>query len=305
MLDFLKNIVNPTKKVDQPKQTEVKPETEQKPDTELKPETETKSETETKPETETKQILLPSDNAIESREYIINAIIQSLEPMQGLSKDKFNGLTIYITEQRLQLLTEGKDFLQHLCAQMDNHGFESLSDLVAITNDTAPNNAITVMPGMRLMLHQKESKGGEELPPPATGKMRIFIFEGQGSMQQAEYILNAKEKQVFHIGRIKFVRDLSPRRINDVVIKDDESVDELKKLNSKVSRSHADIIWRDGMFFIKAMRGGCRPEGGAATKVIRNEQETEMLTSNMLYPLRDGDLIELGKAVILQVNIFE
>ena len=225
-------------------------------------------------------------------------------------EDKFKGITIYVSNPLLKLHIDNDEFKKQLSVELDNNELNSLFDSedysIVISTDTTPADAIIVMPGLAIVLTKrggKKDEGGDG-KPQSTGKIKISIFEGQGSLKNTEYELDSSVKEIFHIGWSRSVRAKGPIRINDVVIKDDETDAELKKLNSKVSRSHADIVWRDGRFFLKAMPSGCRPEGGAATKVFRDEKEIELLSSSMLFPLCDGDLIGLGReAVILQVKI--
>lgn len=251
------------------------------------------------------------DNAIEAREKIIKEIIKKLNSLYKI-KEKFKGITIYVSNPLLILHIDNDEFKDDLRLELENTGLNSLFDSenhpIVISTDTPPINAIVVPDlGLAIVLTKRASKenGGDGGKPQPTGKIKISIYEGQGSLKETEYVLDSTQKRVFHIGWSRTVRAKGPLRINDVVIKDDETDDELKKLNSKVSRSHADIAWRDGRFFLKAMPSGCRPEGGAVTKVFRDDKEIELLTSSMFEQLCDGDLIELGKAVILQVNIVE
>ncbi|MDE6332631.1 MAG: hypothetical protein K2L80_08515, partial [Muribaculaceae bacterium] len=127
----------------------------------------------------------------------------------------------------------------------------------------------------------------------------VSIIEGTGSMMKQSYILDSDSKKIFHIGRGVTSRKGGKYRINDIVIKDKETDHELLECNAHVSSAHADIVFKNNKFYIKAAIGGCRATGGSPTKLVRNEKATELRDTNLLYSLEDGDIIELGKSVLL------
>ncbi len=73
--------------------------------------------------------------------------------------------------------------------------------------------------------------------------------------------------------------------------------------NNHVSSTHADIVFKNNRYYIKAAIGGCRAIGGSPTKVVRDEKATELRDTTLLYPLEDGDIIELGKNVLLMFSL--
>ncbi|MDE6536112.1 MAG: procyclic acidic repetitive family protein [Muribaculaceae bacterium] len=131
----------------------------------------------------------------------------------------------------------------------------------------------------------------------------LSIIEGTGSMMKPVYTLDSDSKKIYHIGRGVASRKAGKYRVNDIVIKDKEADEELLQCNSHVSSSHADIVFKNNRFFLKASIGGCRSIGGSPTKIVRDEKATELRDTNLMYPLEDGDMIELGKNVLLIYTI--
>lgn len=131
----------------------------------------------------------------------------------------------------------------------------------------------------------------------------VSIIEGTGSMMQPSYVLDSDRKKIFHIGRGVTSRKGGKYRVNDIVIKDKEADHDLLECNAHVSSTHADIVFKNNKFYIKAAIGGCRAIGGSPTKLVRDEKATELRDTNLLYPLEDGDIIELGKNVLLVYSL--
>ena len=133
----------------------------------------------------------------------------------------------------------------------------------------------------------------------------VSIIEGTGSMMKPSYILDSDRKKIFHIGRGVTSRKGGKYRVNDIVIKDKESDQYLLGYNSYVSSAHADIVFKNNKFYIKAAIGGCRAIGGSPTKLVRDDKATELRDTSLLYPLKDGDIIELGKNVLLLYSLID
>ena len=53
------------------------------------------------------------------------------------------------------------------------------------------------------------------------------------------------------------------------------------------------------------MPSGCRTSNGSPTKIIRDQEPIELRDSASAYRLKDGDIIELGKSVLLIFKIIE
>ena len=125
-------------------------------------------------------------------------------------------------------------------------------------------------------------KGGEVIAASKWGKLKnstdtslsneqykrvtatISIFDGNGSLQEDSYILDSDSKTIYHIGRGKSSRKEGKYRINDIVINDNEVHQELRNLNLHVSSAHADIVFKNGNYYLRAAVGvspHCRRRG--------------------------------------------
>lgn len=131
----------------------------------------------------------------------------------------------------------------------------------------------------------------------------ISVVKGTGSLAQAVYELDTDSRTSWHIGRGVTARKGGKYRINDIVVKDTESNPDLMECNGHVSSAHADIIYKNNRFYLRAAIGGCRACGGSPTKLVRDEQAVELRDTSIVYPLADGDMLELGKKVLLLFSL--
>lgn len=131
----------------------------------------------------------------------------------------------------------------------------------------------------------------------------ISVVKGTGSLAQAVYELDTDKQTSWHIGRGVTARKGGKYRINDIVVKDTESNPDLMECNGHVSSAHADIIYKNNRFYLRAAIGGCRACGGSPTKLVRDEQAVELRDTSIVYPLADGDMLELGKKVLLLFSL--
>lgn len=133
-------------------------------------------------------------------------------------------------------------------------------------------------------------------------KASISIFGGNGSLLQEKYelsneVLKKEHRKFYHIGRGEHpdMEDGSYRQ-NHIVIDDKNNLDK----NRFVSRAHARIGYSENIgFYLQVEFGGSRLSGNR-TRIFRDEEKIEVENVDMKHPLHDGDIIELGKAVLLQ-----
>ncbi len=138
---------------------------------------------------------------------------------------------------------------------------------------------------------------------PVSGKAVITISRTKGSLARNSYVIDPSAKSRYRIGR----GETSSRpeysfRTNDIIIKSDESDTDIQDLNKRVSSAHADLVCKDGRFFLQVLPPGCAI-GGNSTRIIRDQKPIELDQPSLSYPLLDGDLIELGRAVLLEFRI--
>ena len=132
----------------------------------------------------------------------------------------------------------------------------------------------------------------------------ISVFGGKGSLLQEQYELSSetlkKEHRKFYcIGRGAFPDiEGGSYRQNHIAIDDVNNLES----NKYVSRTHARIGYSGNIgFYLQVEYGGSRLSGNR-TRIFRGEEKIEVENIEVKEPLYDGDLIELGKAVVLKFN---
>lgn len=129
----------------------------------------------------------------------------------------------------------------------------------------------------------------------------ISVFGDKGSLLQEQYELSSEmlEKECrkyYNIGRGECPRmDGGSYRQNHIAIDDNNNLE----TNRFVSRAHARIGFSENIgFYLQVEYGGSRLSGNR-TRIIRGEDKIEVENVEVKVPLQNGDLIELGKAVVL------
>lgn len=139
---------------------------------------------------------------------------------------------------------------------------------------------------------------------PIVKKATISIFGNKGSLlnsaiyELSSEILEKEHRKFYNIGRGEFPdMDGGGYRQNHIVIDDKNNLE----INKYVSRAHARIGYSDNIgFYLQVEYGGSRLSGNR-TRIFRGEGKAiEIENIDVKEPLLNGDLIELGKAVVLQ-----
>ena len=135
-------------------------------------------------------------------------------------------------------------------------------------------------------------------------KAAISIFGNAGSLKKEKYLLSSdelREKRIpaYNIGAGEFPQVPTGYRENHIAIDDDPN-SPLAVKNKFVSRMHAHIGFSETIgFFLQVERDGTRLMG-KRTRIFRGDQIIELDNPQVKEPLQDGDMIELGKAVVLR-----
>lgn len=132
----------------------------------------------------------------------------------------------------------------------------------------------------------------------------ITIFGDAGSLIKEQYLISSddmKEKHIvaYNIGSGQYPKVPAGYRENHIAIDDNPSSPQIEK-NKFVSRMHAHIGLSDNFgFYLQVERDGTRLMG-KRTRIFRGEEVIECDNPIVKIPLKTGDLIELGKAVVLK-----
>ena len=135
-------------------------------------------------------------------------------------------------------------------------------------------------------------------------KAEISIYGNAGSLLRKRYILSSDEMRkkkisAYNIGAGEFPQLPTGYRQNHIAIDDNPNSPMIEK-NKYVSRMHAHIGHSDRFgFYLQVEMDGTRLMG-KRTRIFRGEQKIELDNPQVKEPLQNGDLIELGKAVVLK-----
>lgn len=147
------------------------------------------------------------------------------------------------------------------------------------------------------------------VPHTHNRKASVSIFGNAGSLLHSPCILSAdeihqKNLPAYNIGAGEFPKVQLGYRQNHIAI-DDTPDGPMFEKNKYVSRMHAHIGYSDMFgFYLQAEKDGTR-RMGKRTRIFRGNQIIEMDNTQAKEPLQSGDLIELGKSVVLQYVAIE
>lgn len=135
-------------------------------------------------------------------------------------------------------------------------------------------------------------------------RANISVFGGKGSLLQEQYELSSEtlekeHRKYYNIGRGEYPDiEGGSYRQNHIAIDDNNNLE----INKYVSRAHARIGYAENIgFYLQVEYGGSRLSGNR-TRIFRGENKIEVENVEVKEPLQDGDLIELGKSVVLKFN---
>ena len=227
----------------------------------------------------------PADNIEDVRDHLVELLMRSLKRFRG--KDDFIGITLWIDDASYEVLND-KEFINRLRVAFDNASFYSLGSGKILLKQGRPEEDAVATELEKDVYWFSYAADGVRLTPAV-----LTIRDGEGSFEgQSACTLDPGEKDRWHLGRGRISRKDGIFRQNDVVIDG----------NDYVSSSHLDILIRDEKYYVKVMPSGCRPAGGSPTKIVRGDAVNELTDTHALYPLQDGDFLDLGKSLLIEFN---
>ncbi len=151
-----------------------------------------------------------------------------------------------------------------------------------------------------IAIYLQEHKAG--LGRSVVKRARVSVIGSKGSLVQdpcelSSEMLEKEGVKCFNIGRGAFPNvGEGGYRQNNIAIDDKNNLE----TNRYVSRAHAHIGFSETIgFYLQVEYGGSRLSGNR-TRIFRGEEKIEVENVEVKEPLQNGDLIELGKAVVLQ-----
>lgn len=242
-----------------------------------------------------------ADNSIEQTEELVKKIVDSVHLADV--KEEVLSICLWVNDEELSAIIAQDSFKQQLKLAFDDANLVQFGASAIEVKKGIPSFAAIQVSSNKLYISIKTKDTKSTVSSENELLVHISCVEGTGSLAKRKYVLDSSKKTTFYIGRGQTSIKDGFYRVNDIVIKSDETNSDLANNNSYVSRSQANIIIKDSRVFLQAMKSGCRTEGGSSTKIIHNQEMMELRDTRTLYPIVDGDMIECGKRVLLRVKI--
>lgn len=240
-------------------------------------------------------------NIIEKEATLTNLIIAKLkENSDGNTKFENKELSIYIANDNLffDALIDNK-FEESLIAKLDEQLGVSFGR-VRLCSGKPNRDLLTTEIADNIFLHIKSNNLSSTIR-----KAVIYSVEGYGSLLESCYHLDSEHIKTLPMARYNIGRGKHPimgvgfPRENHIAIDDNPNCAGAVQ-NQYVSRAHAHITYSDhGGFILHVEHGGTRAAENRTHVNHRDGKSTEMLSTMITQPLKDGDYIVLGKRVYL------
>lgn len=247
------------------------------------------------------------DNAIDNRDQAVRLIVNELKPAAGTNSSALANLIVWVEVEsesydpmKYPWADEKmRDDLRHALdnALLTGVGAKSITIRFAVADTIRRSNPRTIVENQLYV-----SWRAVDIPKPQH-KAWLYVEEGTGSLREPVYTLDSSVRECYHIGRGAIAKNGGTFRKNDIIINESDPDESILRNNLCVSSMQADIISRKGSFWLKACPGGCRACGGTSTKIYHGETVRELHDVNTLFPLADGDMIELGKSVMIHFTL--
>lgn len=255
------------------------------------------SETKSQPDEKSKPQLESKDNLLRSVVATLGRVIEDKESSEGMK------LVIWLETDALRFKNYANEQYCHrfITALVNEHGYSF--EEVSFSLGTPEEELHATRIGDNELEHLQVV---ENIVKPTTTSCKaiITIFGGAGSLLQEKYTLSSdhmKERMIsaYNIGAGQFPKVPTGYRENHIAIDDNPQSPMIEK-NKYVSRMHAHIGYSDTFgFYLQVEKDGTRLLG-KRTRIFRGEERIECDNPQAKIPLQDGDLIELGKAVVLK-----
>lgn len=252
---------------------------------------------------------------INIREKAAEEIVRRMRQHQGSKSAALQVLTVHIDTSGMDaglVLNDtawaDDEFVDRLRLMLDNAGLSNVGVKgISVTSGSGMNVQDMIRVSGRLYIRcsgeARKETARQQQPVDADVVAVVTVVEGTGSLLLPSYTLDPNVKRTFRIGRGQ-TSHAGGFHSNDIVVREDETDARLREHNCRVSRRHAAIVWENGAFRLRAYEGGCRNTGGNATKILREDvDELELYDTLTPHTLYDGDLIELGKHVVLRYSV--
>jgi len=216
------------------------------------------------------QLIIAQDDILQSLTVKLSALRDGQE--------KYTGIVLWTPDVTINEIIQKKEFRDKLGVELDNH------DLRSYARDIRYSLQEPVGGVQKFQLDTQHGK-------VCVGLIRLLprVIAKKGTLMKSEYILDWTDQIQWNIGRGEQAAERYGVDVNNyIIIRDDESNDEMRNINEHVSSFHAKILYENGGFYLQAEEGGLDH-----TRLKRGKNESTLRTE-IKMPLYDGDFIKLG-----------
>ncbi|MDR0834582.1 MAG: FHA domain-containing protein [Candidatus Symbiothrix sp.] len=244
-------------------------------------------------------------DAVTFRNDLLETIVKTLRP-QAFADNVDGSYILYVagTDDDLNYQAEVNKpgFKKDLLLALEHANITVVANVPWTIKTTLPPKEATGSSEVKKGVCLQYVKTEEEVivPAPVPSKAKVSIWHDKGSLVKESYRLDSSKRKSYNVGRGEF-NDKTGLE-NHIAINDHESNTEKSELNACVSRTHAKIVFEEEKgFCLQVLPGGSKLATGNSTKIRHGEDSiVEAQNLNLNYPLSDGDIIELGRKVLLK-----
>lgn len=229
-------------------------------------------------------------NSIDSQEKVQVAVLRYLKGKFGGQRFQFEDRLLILWTQGVEvtLLLDNDSFRNELARRLyDEQRIKFREIRVTPLQGNLGSDAQELLPGVYVTI-------GSYTTPGAIVKARLETIPGYGSTLEPFYQLEPGKSYNIGVGSMALLDNGALRR-NDIAVDDNVRSQEYDR-NKYVSRNHAHIEYVNEHFVLYVDKGGLR-SAGKRTAVARGENTFPLEDTLIPFPLEDGDMIVLSRAV--------
>ena len=229
-------------------------------------------------------------NSIDSQEKVQVAVLRYLKGNFGGQRFQFEDRLLILWTQGVEvtLLLDNDSFRNELARRLYDEQRITFREIrVTRLQGNLGSDAQELLPGVYVTI-------GSYTTPGAIVKARLETIPGYGSTLEPFYLLEPGKSYNIGVGSMALLDNGALRR-NDIAVDDNVRSQEYER-NKYVSRNHAHIEYVNEHFVLYVDKGGLR-SAGKRTAVARGENTFPLEDTLIPFPLEDGDMIVLSKAV--------
>ena len=229
-------------------------------------------------------------NSIDSQEKVQVAVLRYLKGNFGGQRFRFEDRLLILWTQGVEvtLLLDNDSFRNELARRLYDEQRITFREIrVTRLQGNLGSDAQELLPGVYVTI-------GSYTTPGAIVKARLETIPGYGSTLEPFYLLEPGKSYNIGVGSMALLDNGALRR-NDIAVDDNVRSQEYDR-NKYVSRNHAHIEYVNEHFVLYVDKGGLR-SAGKRTAVARGENTFPLEDTLIPFPLEDGDMIVLSRAV--------